>query len=71
MLALVLPAKFGVVRVETPNDPKLSDRRGWRDSCAAGSAGSSGRDSRAGSLQRMVRRCGSYEYAEQKARNLR
>ena len=44
------------MRVATPNDPKLSDRRGWRDRCAAGSAGSSGRDSRAGSLQRMVRR---------------
>ena len=23
-------------RVATPNDPKLSDRRGWRDRCAAG-----------------------------------
>ena len=44
-------------RVATPNDLKLSDRRGWRDRCVAGSAGSSGRDSRAGSLQRMVRRC--------------
>ena len=42
----------------TANDLKLSDRRGWRDRCAAGSAGSSGGDSRAGSLQRMVRRCG-------------
>ena len=48
-------------RVATPNDLKLSDRPGWRDRCVAGGrrrrAGSSGRDSRAGSLQRMVRRC--------------
>ena len=47
-----------LANAETPHiDPKLSDRRGWRDRCTAGSAGSSGRDSRAGSLQRMVRRC--------------
>ena len=45
--------------VATPNDPKLSDRRAWRDRCTAAErwqAGSSGRDTRAGSLQRMVRR---------------
>ncbi len=27
------------VRVETPNDPKLSDRRSWRDRCVAGGEG--------------------------------
>ena len=53
----------------TPNDPKLSDRRSWRDRCAAGWAKvagwlSSGRDSGAGSLQRMVRRRSDSELSD-------
>ena len=49
----------------TPNDPKLRDRGGWRRPCgdAAGVAAavrSMGCDSRSGSLQRMVRRCGRF-----------
>jgi hypothetical protein len=50
---------------ERGDDPKLSGRPGWCDRCAAGGkaeAGGSGRDSRAGSLQRS-RRCGATEQA--------
>ena len=41
---------------KSPNDPKLSDCGARRAGCAAGSAGSSQRDARSSSLQRMVRR---------------
>ena len=29
-------APLNTTRVATPNDPKLSDGRGWRDRCVAG-----------------------------------
>ena len=58
---VVLGRAFGVSSGRSSaNDPKLSDGRGWRGPCMVGGegrwAGSTGRDSRARSLQRMVRR---------------
>ena len=44
--ARIKKARVFIVRVATPNDLKLSDRRAWRDRCAAGRKGG-GREQRA------------------------